>query len=177
MKADVEEPDSTSIGYGKRLNRSVKVLVIDRVLIMPEVVAYVRDFVGNECKPIVSRIGLDLNHRRARPGNDGRPHSHRASSSRKCESRRAAYVILTVGGVVVHVALPGMSLAPVVLMLGDVLRLGKIGRPGIERCVQVIDFHQNPVRCASVRVAGMVVRRRRRISPREKAGKRIYPGP
>ena len=40
---------------------------------------------------------------------------------------------LTVGGVIVHVALPGMRLAPAVFMRGDILRFGKIGRAGIER--------------------------------------------
>ena len=34
MKSYIEEPDSASIGHSERLNRPVKVLVIDRVLIM-----------------------------------------------------------------------------------------------------------------------------------------------
>jgi hypothetical protein len=50
----------------------------------------------------------------------------------------------------VHVALPGVSLAPIILVLSQVLPLGKIGRPGIKVCVQVIDLNQNPVRYAVV---------------------------
>ena len=81
MKSYIEEPDSASIGYGKRLNSPVKVLVIDGVLIVPKVLAYVCDFVRNVSDAIVSRIGLDLNHRGAsvRPSYDGGSHRSRGS--------------------------------------------------------------------------------------------------
>ena len=47
---------------------------------------------------------------------------------RKCETRRAADGELTVGDVVIHVALTRMRLAPDVFMRSDILALGKIGR-------------------------------------------------
>ena len=37
-----------------------------------------------------------------------------------------------------------------------VLRLSEIGRALIERCVEITDINANPVRCASVVVAGVV---------------------
>ena len=85
MKSDIEEPDSASIGYGKRLNRPVKVLVIDRILIMPKVRAYVRDFVGNECyaDPFPDRARFESSCASVRPGNDGGSHSHRGRSRRE----------------------------------------------------------------------------------------------
>ena len=60
---------------------------------------------------------------------------------------------LTVGDIVIHIALPRVSLAPGVLMRGDVLRLGEIGRARIQRRIQVVHFDQKPVRCAGMRVA------------------------
>ncbi len=69
-----------------------------------------------------------------------------------------------------------MRLAPVILMRRDVLAFGhNKSRRDLARG-QVVDFHENPVRRACVRMAGMAVVRRRRIVARVIAGKRIYPG-
>ena len=54
--------------------------------------------------------------------------------ARKCEIGPAATDIkLTVGGVVVHVALPGMTLAPDVFVWSEVLTFGEIGRARVLR--------------------------------------------
>ena len=55
------------------------------------------------------------------------------------------YAVLTVGSVVIHVALSWMALAPGAFVRDDVTRFGKICRPRVERSVQVIDVNQNPV--------------------------------
>ena len=54
----------------------------------------------------------------------------------------------------------GMRLAPAVFVRGDILRFGKVGRALIQRCVQIIDFNQNPMRYTVVAVAAVIVRRR-----------------
>jgi hypothetical protein len=171
MKPEIAHGDSASQGHTERLNPAIKILVIDRVLIMPNPSDRARHFVGNERTAIGSRNGLDRIDGRSSPGIDGRSHSHGGSNGRKGETRRAADAELTVGGVVVHVALPRVSLAPGVLMWRYVLRFGEVRRAHIHRRVQVISFHKDPVRCAGVSVAGVVV-----CSRGEGAGKGIHPG-
>ena len=157
----------------ERLNRAIEVLVIDRVLIMPNSSGWVCHFITNECNAIVSRIGLDPIDGCSGPGKNGRLRYRRGSNGRKCEIRDATDTELTIGDVVVHVALPGISLAPGVFMGSDVLSFGEIGRAGILRYVQVAHCHRDPVRRGCVRVARVVGRAWR---SREDAGKGIHPG-
>src|SRR5438094_4561698 len=82
---------------------------------------------------------------------------------------------LTIGGVVKHVALPRVTLAPGVLVWSNICRLGKIGGTRIGWRVQIVGLNNNPVGHTVVHVPGMIVRRGRRISPREKAGERVDP--
>ena len=56
-------------------------------------------------------------------------------------------------------------------MRSVVLNFGVIRRARVHRGVQVVGFHQKPVRCAGVSVAGMAGGIRR-----EGAGKGIHPG-
>ena len=156
MKPEIAHRASASKGQAERLNPAIKILVVEGVLIMPNPSDRARHFVGNERTAIDSRNGLDRIDGRSSPGIDGRGHSHRGSNRRKAETRRAADVKLTVGGIVVHVALSGVSLAPGVLMRSDVLRFGEVRRAHIQRRVQVAAFHKNPVRCAVVNVAAVV---------------------
>ena len=51
-----------------------------------------------------------------------------------------------------------MGLAPRVFMRGHVLRFGEICRARINRCVQVVDLNQDPVRYPVVDVAVVIVR-------------------
>jgi len=51
-----------------------------------------------------------------------------------------------------------MRLAPGVFVRANVCRFRKIVAPGFSVVFQIVDFHKNPVRCARVHVAGVVVR-------------------
>ena len=64
-----------------------------------------------------------------------------------------------------------MRLAPAIFVWGDVLRFSEIGRPCVERGVQVVSLNNDPVGHAIVRVTTMVVPVRR-VS----TGERIDPG-
>src|SRR2546428_3753410 len=165
--------DAASRRDSEGLNRAIQILVIDRVLIVPNSSGWVCHFIANECNAIVSRIGLDLIDGCSAPGKDGRLRSCRGSNRRKREIRRAAAdTELTIGDVVVHVALPGISLAPGVFMWSDVLTFGEIGRALILRCVQIAHCHRDPVRRARMNVAGVVGRAWR---SGKGAGKGIHP--
>ena len=168
--------DAASRRHSKRLNRAIQILVIDRILVMPNSSGWVGHSIANERNAIVSRIGLDLIDGCSSPGKDGRVLLHRGSDRRKGEMRRSADTELTIGDVVIHVALPGISLAPGVFMGSDVLTFGEIGRARILRCVQVAHCHRDPVRGACMRVAGVVGRAwrswedaRKGIHPRARA--------
>jgi hypothetical protein len=140
---------------------------------MPDSTTRVSDFVSHEPDPIVYRIRLVLvdGSACACPCLYGRLHRNRGASRRKGEITRAtANGELAIGDIVVHVALPGMGLTPGIFTRGDVLCFGEIGRAGILRWIQVTHCHCDPVRCAGVSVAGMIVRARR-----ERARERIHP--
>jgi hypothetical protein len=171
MKPQVAHRDSASQRHAERLNRAIKILIIDGVLVMPDSSAWVRHFEAKEPNAIDSRNGLDPVDGRSSPSIDGRAHSHCGGNRGKTETRRTGDTELTVGDVVVHVALPRVSLAPGVYLRSYVLSFGVIRRARIHRRVQVVAFHENPVRCASVNVARVVV-----CSRWEDAGKGIHPG-
>ena len=67
-------------------------------------------------------------------------------------------LLLTVGNVVIHVALARMTLAPGVFVWDHVLRFGKIGRTRVLRRDQVTRLHQNSVRRYVMNVAAVIVR-------------------
>ena len=98
----------------ERLNGAIQVLVVDGVLIMVDSVARPCHFIANEENAVVTRIGLEpVADRCACPGHNGRQHPLRGANRRKCEcARPAADGELAVGGIVIHVALPGILLAP-----------------------------------------------------------------
>jgi hypothetical protein len=152
------------------LNPAIKILVIDRVFIMPNPGGRVGHFVGNEGTSVGARDGLDWVDRCSSPGIDGRGHPYGRSNGRKAETRRARDGEPAVRRIVVHVALPGMGLAPSVLMRSDVLRFGVVRRAWIQRGVQVAPLHQKPVRYASFRVARVL-----RCTRWKGTGKRIHP--
>ena len=139
------------------MNPTIKILIIDGIFVMPDPGAWVRHFETKKPKAIDSRNGLDPVDGGSSPSIDGRAHSHRGAHRGKIEIRRPGDTELTVGGIVVHVALPRVSLAPGVLRRSYVLRFGVIRRARIHRRVQIVTFHKNHVRCACVNVAGVVV--------------------
>jgi hypothetical protein len=128
MKSDVSDIDASSYGHGERLNPAIEVLVIERVLIVPHAAAQVGYFVTHEPDTIGTRSRFDLIYCRTCPCLNSGLLPHRRSNLRKREIGGAANAVLTVGSVVVHVALPRMTLTPSVFVRGDILRFGKIGR-------------------------------------------------
>jgi|SRR6266496_5366868 len=101
---------------------------------MPDSGSRIGNLVTHEPDAVVWRIGLNLVHCGARPCQNGSLHAHGGAGRRKCVVvPAAADVKPTVGGIIVHVALPGMRLAPGVLVWSDVLSFAKIGRARVLR--------------------------------------------
>ena len=160
MKTDVSDVDAWPQGHTKRLDSSVQVLVIQGILIVPDSLTGIGHFVSYEPEAIIARIRFDLVQCRACPCHEGRSPPDRGANSGKCETRCAADVELAIRNVVVHVAFPGMRLAPCVLVGSDILRFGEVRRAWIQVLVQIIDFNPDPMRYAVVRMAAVVVRGR-----------------
>jgi len=177
MKFDVTDVRPRPEGHTKGLDRAIQVHVIKRILIVPNTGTRVSHFVTHKPNPIVVWIWFKLVHCSARrhPGLDGGLHPYRVTDGCKVEISGAGDMELTVRGIVKHVALIRMRLAPGVFTRGDILRFSKIGCALIERCVQIIGLNTNTMRHAVVYVAGVVVWRGLRIAPREKPGKGIDP--
>jgi len=139
VKPDVRDVYSGCERHAEGLDPAVEVLVVQRVFIVPDASSRVADFVAHKPNPIVSWIGLDLVHSCAPerlPSLNGSLHAHGGAGRRKCVVvPAAADVKPTVGGVVVHVALPGMTLAPSVFMWSQILAFGKISRARVLRRV------------------------------------------
>ena len=170
VKHDITYVYARPYRHGKGLNSTIQVHVIESILIVPDVRGRVGHFIAYEPDPIVARIGLNVVHCCAWPSVDGRLHPDGRGDCGKCEGGCPADRELTIGDVVVHVALPGISLAPGVFMWSDVLSFSKVGRARILRCVQIAHCHQDPVGCPCMGVARVVV-----CSRWEGAGKGIDP--
>src|SRR6187399_816090 len=112
MEAEVTRSDSTSKRNAKRLNRAIKVLVINGVLIVPNSRGRVCHLVTKDSDSVGSGNRFERATGRSDPCQDGRHLSYGCAHRRKCEARRAADAELTIGNVVIHVALTGMRLAP-----------------------------------------------------------------
>jgi len=113
------EPEVTDIRathwHAKGLNSTIEVLVVKRVLIVPDSGRRVGHLVTHEPDTIVARVGLHLCHRCACrcPRLNSGLHAHRWTRSAKCEvGRPAADSEGTIGDVVIHVALPRVGLTP-----------------------------------------------------------------
>jgi hypothetical protein len=142
----------------KGLNAAIEVFVVYGILIVIDSRRGIGDFVAHERDAIGSRSRLHLNYRRPCPSHDGRLHSLGLADRGKCEARCAANKELTVGTVVIHVALPGMRLTPRILKRIQVCRFREIRCTRIEICVQIVDINANPVRYAVMYVAGVIGR-------------------
>ena len=80
VKVDVADVNRRSQRHAERLNRTVEVLIIKRVFVMPYTGTWVSHFVTHKPNPVVAWIGFGLVDRRATPGHDGRLHLHRRAS-------------------------------------------------------------------------------------------------
>jgi hypothetical protein len=159
MKSDITNVNSRSYGHAKGLNTAIEVHVIKCVLIVPDSTRGAAYFESHEPNTVVSRVGLTPADGCARPSQDGWLHSHRVTDWRKGEIRGATVDRkLAIGGIVEHVALRRMRLAPGEFMGADVCGFAKVGRAWILRWDQIARFHPNPVRYTVVRVAAVIVR-------------------
>jgi hypothetical protein len=130
MKVDVTHVDPRSYGHAERLNGAIQVLVIKRVFIVPNPGSRISHFVTHEPDTISAWSGLDLVYRRASPSFNGWLFSHCVASATKTKGLvDSGYSVLTVGSVVIHVALVRMTLAPGAFVRDNVFRFGEIGCP------------------------------------------------
>ena len=173
MKPDVSDIDAGSDRHSERLNSTVEVLVIERVLIVPDTGGRVGHFVPHEPDAVGAWSRFDLVYSCASPDCDGWLHSHCRSIFIETEAGRTAYSVFTVGSVVVHVAFPRMRLAPCILMRRDILTFHKIDRSRVERRVQITDLNPDTVRYSVVIMAGMVIRN---VPAGEGPREGVYPG-
>ena len=133
MKPDVTDVDPQSQRHSERLNSSIEVLVIERVLIVPDASNWSCHLVTHEPDTIVSRVGLDrVAHGGASPSRNRWVLSIGAAYGTKTKGLiDSGYGVLFVRSVIILVALVRMLLAPRAFVWDDVFRFGKIGRPRV----------------------------------------------
>jgi len=92
VKADVTQRDRKAEENLKGLNRAIQVHVKDGVLIVPHPGIWPCYLVTDEENPVITRVGLDLPHRRAGscPRLDSRLHSDGRTDGRKVKKSRPA---------------------------------------------------------------------------------------
>src|SRR5687768_1113232 len=87
-KTDVAQCNSISERHFERSNRSIEILVIDSVLVVPNTRRRIRYFIRNERNTVVYRIRPDLDGRRSGPGSNGSfgslSRSDRSKAERAC---------------------------------------------------------------------------------------------
>ena len=158
VEPKIAQGDSASQRHAEGLDRTIKILVMDGIFIMPNSGGGIRHLIDHVCAAIDARLGLDRRTGRANPRTGCGAHADSDANGGKGETRRAGDIVPAVGGIVVHVALPGIGLAPGVLLQKIVLHFGVIGRAYIHRRDQISLFNQNSVRCARMSMAGVVLR-------------------
>jgi hypothetical protein len=173
MKFDVTDVRPGPEGHTKGLDRAIQVHVTKSILIVPNTGTWISHFVTHKPNPVVVWTWFKLVHCGARryPGLNGGLHPNRATDRGKVEISGAGDMELAVRGIVKHVALIRMRLAPGVLVWTKISGFAKIGRTRILCRVQVADINPDPVRHAVVMVASVIVGARWKGS-----GKRIDPG-
>src|SRR4029077_18966708 len=97
VEADVTDVGSSAQWHAEGLDSAIQVLVVQRVLIVPDPGTWVGDSVTNKRDTIVSWVRLDLfqHGAHARPCRNGRPPPDCRANRRKCETGRAAHQELT----------------------------------------------------------------------------------
>ena len=132
VETNVGDVSSKSYRHGKGLDGAIEVLVIDRVLIVPDTGRRVGDLIAHKPNAVVPLVWLDLIYRRSSPRHDGWLLSY--SRTRRVKTKglvNSDYAVLAVGSVVIHVALSWMTLAPDAFVRHDVIRFSEIGCPSI----------------------------------------------
>src|SRR5262249_11746735 len=111
---------------------TIQVLIVERVLIVPDASVWACQLVTQEPDTIVARVGLDLINCRASPSLNGWLLSHGVAHEVKRERLvDASYAALTIRSIVIHVALVRMTLAPGAFVRDDVFGFCKICRPWV----------------------------------------------
>ena len=77
VKVDVADVNPRSQRHAERLNRTVEVLIIKGVFVMPHTGTWVSHLVTHKPDSVVAWIGFDLADRCPSPGHDGRLHLDR----------------------------------------------------------------------------------------------------
>src|ERR1044071_9176746 len=116
MKSQIAYRDSAPQGHTEGLNRTIEVLIINRVLIMVHSPDWAGYFVGNEGAPIDSRHRFNWTYGSTGPSVYRKRRSHSGTYRRKSEACRTVNMVLTVRRIVVHVALTSVSLTPGILI-------------------------------------------------------------
>ena len=85
VEADISYVHSRSHRHAEGLNSAIQVLVVERVLVVPNTGRRVGHFVTHKPDAVVSRVGLYLIHRgaRDRPSRNGRSHPHCSTNRRE----------------------------------------------------------------------------------------------
>ena len=85
VEADISYVYSRSHRHAEGLNSAIQVLVVERVIVVPNTGRRIGHFITHKPDAIVSRVGLDLIDRgaRDRPSRDGRSHPDRSTNRRK----------------------------------------------------------------------------------------------
>ena len=85
VEADISYVHSGSHRHAEGLNSAVQVLVVERVLVVPNTGRRIGHFITHKPDAIVTRVGLDLIHGGSRdpPSRDGGSHPHCSSNRRK----------------------------------------------------------------------------------------------
>src|ERR1051325_3798059 len=159
MEPDVTNASRSSQGDRESLNASIQVLVIDGVFIVPNASGGVGYLVGNGADAVVTGVWLNLVDGRSGPcPNRGLLPDGRSWWTKGERLSCAGDGVLAVGDVVVHVTLTRISLAPGVLVRGNVHRFGIIGCAGIQVCGEIANLDQHPVRDYVMGVASVIIR-------------------
>src|SRR5207244_12560300 len=106
------------------------------------------DVGAHDADAVMSGSGLyRIAHRRASSSHNGGLLSHGGAYGLKTERLiDSDYAVLTVRGVVIHVAFRGMRRAPDAFVRDDVIRFGKVLRPYVLRGIQVVNVNHHSVR-------------------------------
>ena len=83
MKSDVTYVDSLPEWHAERLNRAIKILVVNGVLVMPHAGRRVRYFINDKRATIDTGLGLDQHASCTGPGVGRRLHSKCRADRRK----------------------------------------------------------------------------------------------
>lgn len=106
METDVAKVNAGADGHANRLNRTIEVLVINRVLVVVYSESWSCYLATYKEDSVVAGVRFELVYRRPSPGHDRWMFSHCRTRGRKAKRLgNSRHVVLTVRCIVIHVAL------------------------------------------------------------------------